>query len=201
MRPDVQFEEIYNAYHERISKYLSKIVGKNEAEDLVQEVFDKVNRSIGSFRGESNVSTWVYRIATNHALDKLKSPEYRNLSKNTISIDEEGDHQNILLKDGTQPRLEIDYIRQEMNECIREYIDRLPTDHKTVIILSELEDFSNREISDILQVSLDTVKIRLHRARARLRKDLEKGCIFYNSEQGTIACDRKPLAIKPRKTL
>jgi RNA polymerase sigma-70 factor (ECF subfamily) len=200
MKPEVQFEEIYNAYHERIAKYLSKFVGKYEAEDLVQEVFDKVNRSIGAFRGESNVSTWVYRIATNHALDKLRSPEYKNLSKNTISIEEKADHQDTFLTDHIKPRVENDYIRKEMSECVREYIDRLPTDYKTIIILSELEDFSNREISDILQVSLDTVKIRLHRARARLRKELEKGCIFYNNEQGTIACDRKPLTIKPRQT-
>jgi RNA polymerase sigma-70 factor (ECF subfamily) len=78
-----------------------------------------------------------------------------------------------------------------MGECIREFIDRLPSDYKTAILLSELEGFKNREIADILKVSLDTVKIRLHRARARIKKELDDGCTFYYSEQDILACDRK----------
>jgi RNA polymerase sigma-70 factor (ECF subfamily) len=84
-----------------------------------------------------------------------------------------------------------------MSECVREFIDKLPSDYKTVILLSELEGFKNREVADILQVSLDTVKIRLHRARAMLKKELNDGCTFYNSDQNILACDRKQSQILP----
>jgi RNA polymerase sigma-70 factor (ECF subfamily) len=87
-----------------------------------------------------------------------------------------------------------------MGECGREYIDKLPPDYRAVMVLSELEGFKNREIADILQVSLDTVKIRLHRARASLKKDLDDGCSFYRNEQDIFACDRKPTSIKYKKS-
>ena len=82
-------------------------------------------------------------------------------------------------------------IRDEMTECIREYVDKLPTDYRTVIILSEIKDLKNREIADILGISLDAVKIRLHRARVQLKTEFEAGCDFYNDEEGNLACDRK----------
>jgi RNA polymerase sigma-70 factor (ECF subfamily) len=71
-----------------------------------------------------------------------------------------------------------------------------PPDYKTVIILSELEGFKDKEIADILQVSLETVKIRLHRARASLKKALNDGCSLYQNDQGILACDRKPTFVK-----
>ena len=69
-----------------------------------------------------------------------------------------------------------------MNACIREFIERLPPNYKMVMVLSELEGFKNDEIAEILGLSLDTVKIRLHRAREKLRKELEAGCSFYRDE-------------------
>ena len=78
-----------------------------------------------------------------------------------------------------------------MMACIRNVIKKLPEDYRTVIVLSELEELGNREIAEILQVSLDTVKIRLHRARAKLKKELENLCCFYHDERGVLSCDLK----------
>ena len=78
-----------------------------------------------------------------------------------------------------------------MSDCVREFVDRLPPDYRTIIVLNELEGFTNREIAEILQISLDTAKIRLHRARAQLKKSLESGCDFYLNEGSELACDRK----------
>ncbi len=78
-----------------------------------------------------------------------------------------------------------------MNECIHEFVDRLPEAYRTVIILSEIKDLKNQEVADILSLSIDAVKIRLHRARARLRAEFEGGCEFYHDEDGELACDRK----------
>ena len=91
-------------------------------------------------------------------------------------------------------------IRKEMGECVQEHIDKLPSDYKAVILLSEQEGLTNKEIADILQVSLDNVKIRLHRARASLKKILDEACDFYHNEQDILACDRKPHIIKFKKS-
>ena len=89
-------------------------------------------------------------------------------------------------------------IRKEMRECINEYIDRLPPDYRTVIVLSELEGLANQEIAEILNISLDSVKIRLHRARAKLKAVLNQACDFYYTDQNTLACDRKQVQILPK---
>ena len=79
-----------------------------------------------------------------------------------------------------------------MNQCVRDFVDRLPDGYKSVIALSELEGFTNSEIAAILGISIDTVKIRLHRARERLRKDLASGCSFHRDDRNEFACERKP---------
>jgi len=86
-------------------------------------------------------------------------------------------------------------IRKEMSDCINEFIDKLPADYKTVIVLSELEGMANKEIAEILGITLDNVKIRLHRARVRLKKALQEGCDFYYNEKNALACDRKQVQI------
>jgi len=82
-------------------------------------------------------------------------------------------------------------IRNEMNECIREFVDKLPENYRTVIILSELKDLKNQEIGEILGISLDAVKIRLHRARIKLKEEFEAGCDFYYNQDSELSCDRK----------
>jgi RNA polymerase sigma-70 factor (ECF subfamily) len=78
-----------------------------------------------------------------------------------------------------------------MNSCIREYIEQLPEDYRAVLVFSEVEGLKNLEIAEILGVSLYTVKIRLHRARARLKERLGSHCNFYLDERSELACDRK----------
>jgi len=68
------FSKIYNEYYPKIVRYLTRVVGESEAEDATQEVFVKIDRSLESFRGESSLSTWIYRIATNTAMDHLRRP-------------------------------------------------------------------------------------------------------------------------------
>ncbi len=68
---------------------------------------------------------------------------------------------------------------------------QIAPDYRTIITLNELEGFTNKEIAEILGISLDAAKIRLHRARARLKESLEAGCDFYNDERSELACDRK----------
>jgi len=187
-KPD--FREVYDALRPRIQRYLARMVGEAEAEDLLQEVFEKVSRSLGAFRGDAELSTWVYRIATNTALDRLrrrgKPFEPSPVDASVVAEDD----RNVWTGEKRQT-LEGRVIRDEMNACIREVVNGLPETYRTVIILGDLEGFSDREIAEILGLSLQNAKIRLHRARMHLRKALEKACVFYKSEDNELACDRK----------
>lgn len=177
----VEFQELYNAFQPRILRYLTRLVGEHEAEDLAQEVFVKISRALPSFRGDSQLSTWVYQIATNAALDRLRSPAYRR----SFSVEPSDDP--ACIEPGSPPALiapqapsaEQQLVRQEMDECLAEYIQRLPNHYRTVFVLSDLEGLQNAEIAEILNITLGTVKIRLHRARAMLREDLAKNCESY----------------------
>jgi RNA polymerase sigma-70 factor (ECF subfamily) len=154
-------------------------------------VFEKVNNSLSTFKGESKISTWVFKIATNAALDRLKSPSYKRTPSGPQAPVPLQTVENIELVFSKPASPDQKVIRDEMSDCVREFVDRLPPDYRTIIVLNELEGFTNREIAEILQISLDTAKIRLHRARVHLKKSLESGCDFYLNEGSELACDRK----------
>ena len=182
---ELDFSTIYDTYQPKILRYLSHFIGESEAEDLAQETFVKVHQSLGSFRCESQLSTWIYRIATNTALDKMRQPSFQRVEQVSISdeIVEAKISDGVIFPEGQKPSIEKELIRDEMNDCIRGYIEKLPDDYRAVLVLSEYEGLKNNEIAEILGVSLDTVKIRLHRAKEKLKKELESHCEFYWIEE------------------
>jgi RNA polymerase sigma-70 factor (ECF subfamily) len=199
MSSAIDFTEVYNEFQPRILKYLSRLMGRDEAEDITQEVFEKVSRKLETLKEQSKLSTWLYRIATNAAFDRLRSPSLKHTSQHT-PLEKIADTETRNVWNGQrETAIDQDVIRKEMSACVREYIDKLPPDHRTVLLLSEIEGFNNKEISDILQISLENVKIRLHRARSAIKKELDNGCDFYQNEQGSLACDRKPITIMSKK--
>jgi RNA polymerase sigma-70 factor, ECF subfamily len=193
---EVKFHEIHDTFRPKILRYLTNLVGRRDAEDLTQEVFVKVNQALKTFRGESQVSTWIYRIATNVALDRLRNPSFRQTGGKSLSGDSIGESEIEIMDKNpwtgeNTPSIETSVVRKEMNQCIRGVVEKLPDSYRTVVVLSELEGFRDDEIAEILGVSLNTAKIRLHRARARLKKDLEAHCNFYRDERNEFACDLK----------
>jgi RNA polymerase sigma-70 factor (ECF subfamily) len=189
------FQKIHETFRPKILRYLARMVGEVEAEDLTQEVFIKVSQSLSDFRNESQLSTWIYRIAANTAIDKLRSAAFKAAST-SIDLDcsQDDDYQAHAVDD----LLDRSLIRKEMNSCIAELIDKLPADYRAVITLSEIGGFQNREIADMLGVSIETVKIRLHRARKQLKKSMETSCTLYRDERNELACDRKTIPLKLR---
>jgi len=185
------FSDIYSEFYPKITHYLTRLVGEHEAEDVAQTVFEKVNTNLSTFKGESKISTWVFKIATNAALDRLKSPSYKRTPSGPLAPVPLQTVENIEMAFNKPTSPDQKVIRDEMSDCVREFVDRLQTDYRTILVLNELEGFTNTEIADILQISVDAAKIRLHRARAKLKKELEKGCDFYHDERSELACDRK----------
>ncbi len=194
---DRNFQQIFTTYHPKIVRYLSRLVGEGEAEDVAQEVFVKINKGLEGFRGESGLSTWIYRIATNAAMDHLRKPSFRHTANHSKDDDALADEIDLLPQE-SDPSIDTLLIRKDMNDCIRGIVDSLPELYRTALVLSDLEDLTNAEIAGVLGLSLDAVKIRIHRGRERLRKELDKKCVFYRDSRNELACDRKPATLKFR---
>ena len=187
------FGRIYVEYQPGIRRYIARMVGEHDAEDLTQTVFFKVSQALKEFRGESTLSTWIYRIATNTAADWVRSPSVRRAIQSVpLDVPFDGDKADHATEEhGGPPPADQALVRREMNRCIRQVIDGLPENYRAVIALSEFDGLKNAEIAEILGVSLDTVKIRLHRARGMLRKAMETRCDLYRDERLGLACDVK----------
>ena len=187
-----RFEVIYASFHAKIVRYLTRLVGEAEAEDLAQETFVKVGRALEGFRGEAQLHTWVYKIATNTAFDKLRSPSLRETSQDPARVESIVGIEDVDVWAGRK-RLSVEQqaIREEMSSCVRDVILRLPDNYRTAIVLSDLEGFKDSEIAEILGLTLSATKIRLHRARSRLKHELSNCCVFYRNEEDELACDRK----------
>ncbi len=186
------FQQIYTTFQPKILGYLRRLAGPEEAEDLCQETFLKVEQGLSDFRGEAQLSTLIYRIASHTYHDRLRSRTFKQQQceqSSDLDVDSFEDRNPACHE--PKPQLEQQIIRAEMNSCIRGYIDQLPEIYREVLLLSESEGFKNREIAEILQISLENIKIRLHRARARLKESLQDHCDFYLDERSEIACDRK----------
>ncbi|MBK8781314.1 MAG: sigma-70 family RNA polymerase sigma factor [Anaerolineales bacterium] len=180
-----EFQKIYDAFQPKILRYLTHLASESEAEDLTQETFVKIHQRLENFRGESQLSTWIYRIATNTALDRLRSPSFQRAAQISLSenLDETELADKVICPEDKKPLIEKQLIREEMNECIRGYIEKLPENYRTVLVLSEWVGLKNNEIAEILGVTLDAVKIRLHRAKTKLKEELETHCEFYWVEE------------------
>jgi RNA polymerase sigma-70 factor, ECF subfamily len=190
---DREFRNLYDELAPGIRRYLSGLVGSGEAEDLTQEVFARAHRAMATRRGESQVSTWLYRIATNAAIDRLRAAARRGvpMAAPPVSSEEERD----LPCEGAACEAqdaESRVIREEMRHCILDLVERLPPAHRAVILLGELRDARDQEIADALGLTLEAAKMRLHRARGALRKLLETSCDLYRDERNELACEPRP---------
>ena len=186
---DIQIEDLYQTYHAGILRYLQRFVSESQAEDLTQEAFVKASNGLKGFRDEASPKTWLYRIATNTLRDYLRSKGHRNDAVCDSITEQE------LERCGNSVQIETSIegsaIRTEMNCCIQEFIHKLPENYSAVLVLSDLEGHSNKEIADTLELTPGDVKIRLHRARARLKVELSKGCDFSHNKDNDLECQRK----------
>lgn len=173
-----------NAFNELVAEYQSKVINiaygmlsnEEDALDAAQDVFIKVFKSIDTFRGDSALSTWIFRITANICKDYLRK---RMRTVSTVSIDATDDDDNEIFSihySGDSP--EQATIKGEMHENIRQAINSLNEESRAVLVLFDIEGFSYDKISEILKIPTGTVKSRLSRARIALRKKISE-----NTEQ------------------
>jgi RNA polymerase sigma-70 factor (ECF subfamily) len=184
------FADVFQEFQRPIYNYLLRMTqNPTEAEDLAQETFIRVHRSLPTFRGEASLSTWIYRIATNASFDHFRRRSTRQ-AENNYSLDEleaEGEW----VSDGSAASPEQLADQSEMSSCVQRFIRRLPPDYRAALVLHDLQGLKNREIAEVLNVPLSTVKIRLHRARTKLREELNIGCDFSHDQRNVLVCEEK----------
>jgi RNA polymerase sigma-70 factor (ECF subfamily) len=184
------FEAIHSSYRPRIVRYLTRLVGPDAAEDLTQEVFIRVNRGLPDFKGAGKLSSWIYRIATNVATDRLRSRSFKQAQSDKVISHQEGSVEDAnALPDEKSPSVERQLMRDQMSSCVHNYINTLPENYRAIVILSDIEGLTNQEIAEVLDVTLYTVKVRLHRGRAKLKEILRNGCSFDRDEDNILVCD------------
>ncbi|MDI6871970.1 MAG: sigma-70 family RNA polymerase sigma factor [Bacillota bacterium] len=165
---NARFEEIVRTYGTRVHTLVYRMVG-SEADDLVQEVFLQVYRSLPRFRGEAKLTTWLYRIATNRCLDHLR--RRRRTQTRFLSLDEYA--QDCVLEaaqPGASPEAGTEAL--DLTREIRRCLTTLPVELRTVVVLRDLEGLEYRQIAAVLGWPLGTVQSRLHRARTLLKQQL-----------------------------
>ena len=154
-----------------------------EAEDVMQETFMNAFKAIDKFEGRSGLGTWLYRIAYNAAMMRLRKPQQYILSVEETLSEEEG---NLIPKQLFDwcclP--EEDFATDEVQSELERAIQKLPEKYKSVFILRELEELSTQETAVALDITPSTVKVRLHRARLQLREQLTP--YFTEMAQGSL---------------
>jgi len=175
------FPRIYEVYHGKVLAYATKLIGPGEAEDVTQEVFIKIRRSLDTLSDPEKLTSWVYTITLNTVRDALRARASRiEPAAGTVGT-EAGEQAD--LRGRTPEELAI---RHEMIACYVEYVKQLPPSYYEVYTLSEFEHLSNEDIARRLSLSVGTVKIRLHRARTRLNEELRRNCQCYYNERGEL---------------
>lgn len=179
----VDFEALHHTLRPPVIAYLRRFVGEAEAEDLAQEVFLKVHCGLPKFRQESKVSTWVFQIATHAALDHLKGASNRAV-QHQVPL-EHAEESCIEEGHGRAP------LQAEMACCIREMVATLSAEDQAILHLCELKELKVGDIAAILEITPGAAKIRLHRARQRLKSRMESKCQISLDHRGELDCDRK----------
>lgn len=165
------FGDIVDLFKDKVFQLCYRMLGnRHEAEDLAQEAFVKAYINIRSFNIQMKFSTWLYRIATNLCIDRLrkKKPDYY-LDAEIAGTEGLTMHAQIA-SENELPEEKLEHI--ELQESIQEEIMRLPEKYRSVIILKYIEELSLKEMSEILDLPIGTIKTRIHRGREALRKQL-----------------------------
>ncbi len=170
---EAAFKYLVDNYQDRVYNTAIGIVQNAEdAEDVAQEVFIQVYRSIHNFKGESKLSTWLYRIATTRALDLLRSRKSKKRFGLLQRLFGEGNEPLYEIPDFNHPGVALD--KKENAAKLFRAMGQLPENQRIAFTLHKIEDLSYQEISDVMKSSVPAVESLMHRAKQNLRKLLEK---------------------------
>jgi RNA polymerase sigma-70 factor (ECF subfamily) len=172
-KDDAAFRTLVELYRSSVLSACYRILGnQQDAEDVTQDVFVKVYRKAGSFRGDSGLSTWLYRIAVNLSLNRLRKQKWDRLfgilTLSQAELEETTDTMEAPEQDRPDRQLEA----SERGRMLTQVLNTLPDKQRVAIVLHKIEGLSHQEIAEILQISLSSVESLIHRAKRNLQKKL-----------------------------
>jgi len=174
------FEMLAKAYEKKIFATAMRFTKNTEdAADITQDVFLRIYRYINMFKGQSSLATWIYRITVNLCTDTQKKDNVRRNMETESAVSDDGELIELQIAD-TAKNPDEEYESKENIQIVREAINELSDEHKSIIILRDIEGLTYEEICEILNVSLGTVKSRISRARERLKNILVDNGNFFH---------------------
>ena len=160
------FEALYRQHSTRLYNLASRMMGSHgDADDLLQDIFLLAYRKLGSFRGESSLGTWLYRLAMNHCLDVLRNRQTR-MGQQTDSLDE---------PDAPPVASPVPLVGSVSRIDLERAVDALPPACRAAFLLHDVEGFGHQEVGAMLGISEGTSKSQVHKARMRIRYYLAHG--------------------------
>jgi RNA polymerase sigma-70 factor (ECF subfamily) len=184
-------KEIFEKYHKKVYGIAYGVVRqREEALDIVQEVFIKLFRSIKNFKGRSQFYTYLYRMVMNTAIDHARKTGKQFVS----SLDEEGSFEP---SDNVEQGPERVLLQKELEGRVKLAMDKLPSEQKAALIFRDVEGLSYQEMSEAMGCSIGTVMSRLHYARRRIQELLKDYVDLRGQSRGTSAISKRRYPPKP----
>ncbi|MEW6348077.1 MAG: RNA polymerase sigma factor [Thermodesulfobacteriota bacterium] len=179
----MEFWEIYYQYHPRVKRFVWALV-RDEwlADDLTQETFLRVQDHVNDLKNPASLGSWTFRIAYNLCRD-----HFRKAGKAVMTDDLDREDLEI----AEESSLETEFEQRRMGSCVQDEIDRLPESLRTVMVLYDVMEFDHREIAEVLGITVQNVKVRVHRARKKLKALLERKCTFAADDRNVLTCAPK----------
>jgi RNA polymerase sigma-70 factor, ECF subfamily len=179
----MEFWDIYDDHYLRVKKLVLALLKDEYAtDDVCQETFIRVQDHLGELDDPSKVSSWIFRIAYNLCQD-----HFRRL-KSARAI-QRANQQGVEMSPASSIHKELE--QREMSQCVQDQLSLLPESLRTVIILFDLMGCTHQEVSEVLGITGENVKVRLHRARKKLKVLLEQKCSFDVDERNVLVCEPK----------
>ena len=190
------YELLVQRHMNRVYNIVYRIVNhREEAEDITQEVFVKVYNGLRRFDQKSSFTTWLYRIATNSALDAFDKTKRQGKTTSSVRSGHDGEDEidALSLHESPVPGPEARAMQSELRECIHRVLHRLNHEERRVLLLRDFEDLSYDEIASIVEAKLSAVKMRIHRARLAFQQIFNQFCgaLYFSQTQTTSHKSKK----------
>jgi RNA polymerase sigma-70 factor (ECF subfamily) len=171
------FEQLLDRYEDKIFRLAYRFVrNETEAKEILQDTFLSIWRKLDTFKGDAQFSSWLYRVAANAALMRLRAQKrHPEVSTEELPIDFLDNYGHLPAGGENWAKRPDDELQsEELRRHIQAAVDELPEIYRTVFLIRDVEGLSTEETADVLQISIPTVKTRLHRARLALRETITK---------------------------
>ena len=171
-----------SAFRKLVEKYelnvyntcIGMLGNEDNAKDISQDVFIEVFRSIHKFRGDSKISTWLYRLAVNKSLNHIRDNKKHRIVKSIQRFFIKDENETLDLQDFGSQNAEQEIEQNEHSKALHQALNKLPENQKTAFVLKNYDDLSYKQISEIMELSHSSVESLIHRAKTNLQKHLEE---------------------------